>query len=104
MGTPPKTRNPCQCAYFADLGRRFHAIVGMRFTPLRAAVSRYRASLANGRIESVLTDSVKSFHEAIPLPNAFTGKRKAVGVVDEPVEDGVSQGGVTHGLVPVLDG
>ena len=27
-------------AYFADLGRRFHAIVGTRFTPLRAAVSR----------------------------------------------------------------
>ena len=27
-------------AYFADLGRRFHAIVGTRFTPLRAAVFR----------------------------------------------------------------
>ena len=46
---------------------------------------------------------VKRFHGGGALAQAFSGEGQTVGVVDEPVPDGVGQCRVADGLVPVLD-
>ena len=38
------------------------------------------------------------------LSHAFSGKLKAVSVVNEAVEDGVAESGVTDDVVPKFDG
>src|SRR6266542_3512595 len=38
------------------------------------------------------------------LSHAFSGELKAVSVVNEAVQDGVAQGGVTDDVVPMFDG
>jgi hypothetical protein len=37
-------------------------------------------------------------------PHAVAGEREAVGVVHQPVQDGVGQGGVADDVVPLVDG
>jgi hypothetical protein len=38
------------------------------------------------------------------LSHAFSGELKAVSVVNEAVQDGVAEGGITDNVVPMFDG
>lgn len=46
---------------------------------------------------------VKRFEPGRALSHAFPNEGQPMGVVDEPVQDGVGQGRVPDGLVPMLD-
>lgn len=46
---------------------------------------------------------IKRFHRGGSLSHAFAGKGQSVDVTDEPVENGVSRGWITVGVVPMLD-
>lgn len=57
--------------------------------------------LINGFMDSGLRADVKGFLRF--LAHAFAWEMKAMGVVNEAVENGVSQGRIADGLMPVLD-
>ena len=46
---------------------------------------------------------VKRFHCGRALPHAFAGKGQPVSVMDKAVQDGIGQGRIADGLVPVFD-
>lgn len=54
-------------------------------------------------MESGSTCLVKRFHHGRALAHALAGEGQSVSVMDEPVENGVSQGRIANGVVPVLD-
>lgn len=60
-------------------------------------------SLADWFMESGSSRRVKRFHRGGALPQAFSSEGHPVGVVDEPVQDGVGQCRVTNGIMPVFD-
>ena len=47
---------------------------------------------------------VKSLIAGVLLSHAFSGELKAVSVVNETVQDGVTQGGVADDVMPEFDG
>lgn len=57
-----------------------------------------------GFIESALAVLVKRFRRAHLSAHAVSGQGKAVGIVDQAVENGVSQSRVADGFVPLIDG
>lgn len=77
--------------------------LGGDFTPSWAAISRPWAGWSTRCIGSGLTGWVKRFFGAHLSSHAVSGQGEAVGVVDQPVEDGVGQGRVTDGLMPLVD-
>lgn len=79
-----------------NLGHAFHAILGSHFADA--------GRLADGFMESGLMGSVKRFRSVGPASQAFSGEEEAMGIVNEPVENGVGQSWVADGLVPVIDG
>jgi hypothetical protein len=38
------------------------------------------------------------------LSHAFSGELKAVSIMNEAVQDGVAEGGITYDVVPMFDG
>ena len=54
-------------------------------------------------MDSDSTRRVKRFHYCGALAHAFADKGQPVSVMDEPVEDCVSQGWIADGVVPMLD-
>ena len=100
--TDPSAPAPC-CVFreiwapiSRDLGHAFHAILGSHFADA--------GRLADGFMESGLMGSVKRFRSVGPASQAFSGEEEAMGIVNEPVENGVGQSWVADGLVPVIDG
>ena len=59
-------------------------------------------SLADWFMGSGPAGWVKRFHRGRALAQAFPGAGQTVGVVDEPVQNGVGECRVANGLMPVL--
>lgn len=75
-----------------------------------AAIPRHRGHLFHelGQVTdafmgSSLPNLVKRFRGAHLSAHAFSGQGEAVGVVNQAVEDGVGEGWVADGLVPLVD-
>lgn len=54
-------------------------------------------------MDSDSTRRVKRFHYGRALPHAFAGKGQPVSVMDKAVQDGIGEGRITDGFVPMLD-
>ena len=74
-----------------------------------ASIPRHRGqpfhasgSLTDLCMESFSTHRVKRFQFARALPHALACEGQPVGVMDEAVQDGIGQGRIADGLVPVL--
>ena len=55
-------------------------------------------------IGSGVWGGVKSLIAGVLFSHAFSGELKAVSIVNEAVQDGVAEGGVTDDVVPMFDG
>jgi len=85
----------------SDSGRSRPAVPGQTVqSPVCELVPSERSDARSSSLLLVLVSRGLGFH----LPQRLTFEGEPVGVVDQPVEDGVGHGGVGHRGVPVLDG
>ncbi len=85
-------------AYSTEVGHRFQS------KPAGDSTEAGRGGVIGGVMGSGYGGDVKSVALGNKLAHAFSLQDKAVSIMDEAVEDGVSQGWIADHIMPVLDG